>query len=587
MLLLLHARVFILSLRKIAGESSLASPNNLKKSARDLEVLSKQEFDVAIIGGGITGAWLALHASSMGYATVLLERGDFASETSSASSKLLHGGIRYLQQFHFNKVRESALERAEYINASPHLSHSVPFIVPTYSDIKRSKAFLQCGMIAYQALCVGQNKIIGNAREQLPSSYTVSRSQLNEICDLGDSQHNGGVVFYERHMFDSERMVWSILNTAKQQAAQVFNHVNVSALLGENGRVNGLQARDEIGGADLTIASKLVINAAGPYVDGVNQLLGNTPIPPRINAFAVGSHIITRKISDHAIALTTKQKSDAKLDRGGRHVFVIPWRGYSLIGTSYHEVERPDKVSLQSEHVQQLLDAVNENMPAVNLSRQDVISGYSGLYPLQTEEVRAKVYQGTGEYQIIDHAGEHGVEGLVTALGAKFTTGRKVSELTMDLVNQKLGSRQALTSSKLFDADYADFTDFNAQKVQQYSNQFPATLVTHLARLYGSQIDQVIDHIKSNKDYSNQIISSQPDVLGQVSWAVEHEMAQTITDVLYGRTSLGLLGITAKELEPIADLMSSKLGWDEQTRRQQIEQVVERLNQVASAIEGV
>ena len=167
---------------------------------RNLTKLIEQTFDIVIIGGGISGAWLALHCSQAGYKTALLEQGDFAEKTSSASSKLLHGGIRYLQQMQFNKVRESAMERAHYLFAAPHLSKPIPFIVPTYPDFKRSKFFLFSGLCVYKALCLGENSIIGNKEQYLPPITSLSRTELNDRCDLSDSNHNGGMVFYEYHM---------------------------------------------------------------------------------------------------------------------------------------------------------------------------------------------------------------------------------------------------------------------------------------------------------------------------------------------------------------------------------------------------
>ena len=161
---------------------------------RNTQALASQQFDVCIVGGGISGAWLALHCAQSGLTTALIEKGDFASQTSSSSSKLLHGGIRYLQQFQFGKVRESAIERAHYIYAAPHLSTAVPFAVPTYRDFQRSKTFLRSGMLAYKSLCFGEDRIIESREEHLPPITSISSSGLNEICELEGNEHTGAVV---------------------------------------------------------------------------------------------------------------------------------------------------------------------------------------------------------------------------------------------------------------------------------------------------------------------------------------------------------------------------------------------------------
>lgn len=554
---------------------------------RNVSKLTKQKFDVVIIGGGISGAWLALHCAQQGYSTALIERADFASSTSSASSKLLHGGIRYLQQFQFDKVRESAMERAHYLYAAPHLSTAVPFVVPTYPDFKRSKFFLNCGMLAYRMLCLGESRLIGSKEEELPSIYSINSDKLNDICDLTQEHHTGAVVFYERHMLDSERMVLAILQSAKKLGAEVHNYVSAVGFTGDKENITGVQAHDEVSGEQLTIESKLVINAAGPFIDNLNVKLKSADTAPRINGFAVGSHIITRQLCDHAIALTTKHQSDAKIDRGGRHIFVIPWRGYSLIGTSYDEIDNPNgDLTIQPDHVDQLLDAVNESWPSARLVRDDIISGYSGLYPLHTENINNTVYQGSGEYQIIDHQDANGVSGMITALGAKFTTGRKISDLTMRLIKRRLGGTKIPQKSKLVGADFDSFSSFRTTKIQQYSNTYSTETIDHLLMLYGSEIDAFFASIEGRPELQKTICATQPDLLGQVAWAVSHEQAITMNDVLFGRTSLGLLGIAEQELTDIANIMSELLGWDDKQKTRRIKSAADQLITTQRAIRG-
>lgn len=564
----------------------------MTSSKRDLSGLADQQFDVVIVGGGITGAWLSLHCVQQGYKTALIEKADYASQTSSASSKLLHGGIRYLQQMQFDKVRESAMERAEYIYAAPHLSSSVPFVVPTYPDFKRSKFFLSCGMLAYQTLCIGENSVIDSSEQRLPSVRSIGAKKLNEICDLKNEPHTGAVVFHERHMIDSERMVLAILQTAGDLGAHVHNYVSAQAFLGRDDCVTGVSARDEINGDEFFVNAKLVINAAGPWVDTLNSKLRNADKAPSINGFAVGSHIITRPLCDHAIALTTKHQSDSKIDRGGRHVFVIPWRGYSLIGTSYDEIDSPNgDLSLQTQHVDQLLEAINEGMPSANLRRDDIVSGYCGLYPLRTDNIKSTVYQGSGEYQIIDHQSANNVTGLVTALGAKFTTGRKISALTMKLVNSKLSeakplSKTSLVKQKLRGSVYQSFAQFRKTKLEQYTPQYKTETIDHLLMSYGSDIDNFLTSIAGNPELQQVICATQADLLGQVVWATKQEQAVTLNDVVFGRTSLGLLGIQNIELLAVADLMAQHLGWSEQQREQQLNITSARLDKTQAAING-
>ncbi|RBP49625.1 glycerol-3-phosphate dehydrogenase/oxidase [Arenicella xantha] len=554
-------------------------------SNRNTAQLSKQAYDVLIIGGGISGAWLSLHCAQLGLKTALIDKGDYASQTSSSSSKLLHGGIRYLQQMQFGKVRESAMERAEYIYAAAHLSNAVPFAVPTYRDFQRSKFFLNCGMLAYRLLCIGENRVIGSKENYLPPIRSISAPQLNTICDLSNEAHTGGVVFYERHMLDSERMVLAIIQTAQDHHADTFNYVSAQHFLQSDDRITGVAAKDELTGETFSIQSKLVINAAGPWIDNLNQDLPRSASAPRINGFAVGSHIVTRQLSDHAIALTTKHQSDAKIDRGGRHVFIIPWRGFSLIGTSYDEIENPNgDLSIQADHVSQLLDAVNAGLPSAKLTRADLISGYSGLYPLQTDNIKRTVYQGSGEYQIIDHQVANGVEGLVTALGAKYTTGRKLSELTMKLVGSKLGMTKTPPRTKLRASQYQSLAEFSTAKVGQYSSSYSAATIQHLIMQYGSDLDAFFTYIADHPEWQRPISDDHLDLVGQIFWAVEKEQAVSLHDVLFHRTSLGLLGISTESIHAAAGHMSTILEWSDTQQELEINRVLKRLNSIEQAL---
>lgn len=565
--------------------SSKASPV-IDASKRDLSSLRSQDYDTIIVGGGISGAWLALHCAQQGYRTALIEKHDYASQTSSSSSKLLHGGIRYLQQMQFAKVRESALERAHYLRAAPHLSNAVPFIVPTYRSFQKSKLFLNCGMLAYRFLCLGENKIIASKEQQLPPIRSISANELDQICDLSNEDHTGGVVFFERHMLDSERMVLAVLQTAKSIGAEVHNYVSAQNFMVQNDRVSGVHCRDELTGDEFELNSKLVINSAGPWIDSLNSNLKNADRAPSVNGFAIGAHIITRQICDHAIAITTKHQSDAKIDRGGRHVFIIPWRGYSLIGTSYEDINSPNEdLSIQASHVDQLLDAVNEGMPSAQLSRDDLVSGYAGLYLLHTDNIKATVYQGSGEYQIIDHAKANGIEGLVTSLGAKFTTGRKLSELSMRLINDKLGCQTINTTAcKLKGSDYDSLSAFTLAKTEQYSSKFSADQIKHLIAHYGSELDDFIKSLDGRPELHEKICPHQHDIIGQVVWAISKEQAVNLNDMLFNRCSLGLLGIEKTQVKKVAKLMALHLNWSAEQQLEQENQVLTRLADTKAAL---
>lgn len=551
---------------------------------RDINALRNQQFDVAIVGGGISGAWLALHCAQSGYKTALVEQSDFASQTSSSSSKLLHGGIRYLQQMQFGKVRESAFERAQYITAAPHLSHALPFLVPTYKDFARSKFLLRCGMFAYRILTLGENRLIRDNAEQLPGMKSLDASQLSDLVNLGGETHTGAIQFFERHIYNSERMVLEILKTAANLGATISNYCSVTKLLENDNKITGLQVNDTLTEQGFSIDTRLVINAAGPWIDDLNSQL--TTAKRSINGYAVGSHLITRKIADHAIAITTQHNSGAAIDRGGRHIFVIPWQGYSLIGTSYDEVTSPEKNMLPTAaHIRQLLDAVNHGMPNAKLTRQDLISGYSGLYPLRTNEIDSSIYQGSGEYVIIDHAKSHQRKGLITALGAKYTTGRKLSMLTLPLVQKQLGGSLNLGQIRLSCSQYSNYTAFRLSKIKQYGALLEQATLVHLLKLHGSNIDALMELVIHDKLLGKPICNSQPDIHAQIIWAIRHEQAETLEDILFRRTSLGFFGISEAEVKTIAKFAQQEAQWSDAQTDIFLAQVNVRIQAIATALD--
>lgn len=556
------------------------------------EKLISTHFDVVVVGGGISGAWITHLLTQAGYHCALIERKDFASETSSSSSKLLHGGIRYLQQMDFAKVRESTLERARYLASAPHMASAVPFIVPTFKDLKRSKAFLNAGMVAYRTLGLGQGRLLAKAGVKLPATHSLDADALNALCQLPDLDHTGAVVFPEFHLYDSERTVWSLVDSARDGGATVVNHASADSLLVEGDRVAGIMVSMSAPEAEFPVKAKLVINAAGPWVDRVTGTLDEDRVSPLINGYATGAHLITRQlVADHAIAINTRQKSSTRIDRGGRHIFVIPWRGLSLIGTSYRETDDPDDADLLTqEDMDQLLDAVNEALPHAQLQQQDIISAFSGLYPLRVQTIRSNEYQGTGEYLICDHDSNNALKGLITSLGAKYTTGRKLGELTTALVKKKLPPNNTVASrpdhtDRLSCARYTNLSTFKEQQHHRYGSRFSTQQIEHWIHTFGSTMDAFIAYMDSNSDSEllhSTIISGQPDVFGQIAWAVENEMALHLEDALLRRTSVGLLGITRSQIQTAAKLMASLLGWSDSDITREILTITNRQDVIAT-----
>jgi glycerol-3-phosphate dehydrogenase len=533
---------------------------------REPDRLARGDFDVLIIGGGITGACLAHDAALRGLSVALIEKDDFGGATSAASSKLLHGGIRYLQQGRIDKVRESAMERAAFQTIAPHLSTYVPFLIPTYPGWARGRLALSAGVRLYEWLTAGQNHRIPDPGKHVPPCARLSAETLvRRVGTLAaGAPPTGAYVVPEAHMYNSERVTLAFLKTAVTSGATIANYVSAEAFLRTGRRVSGVTARDLLTGRELAISARLTINAAGPWMAALDRGLAAGTLARRITAFSYGAHIITRPLlTDVAIALPTTRRARAVVTRGGRHVFVIPWRGQSLIGTTDRPFAgSPDDVRPTDEDVDDLIGDVNQALPGAELQRADVRHAFAGLYPLTDEVVRGDVYQGTGDYQIADHAARDGVDGCLSVLGAKFTTARRVAERAIDLACEKLRRPRVACETHRRPLEGGDIRDGRAFE-QDIRRRYPALepdTVRHLIASYGTTVDEVLR--AAGSEGQRRLTPGRESIEAEVAYAVDREMAVSLEDVVFRRTGLGTIGHPgAGCLRRCADIIGARLGW--------------------------
>jgi glycerol-3-phosphate dehydrogenase len=536
---------------------------------RSPERLGDREFDLLIVGGGISGACLAHDAALRGLSVALVEKSDFGAATSAASSKLLHGGIRYLQQLQIGKVRESARERAAFLRIAPHLIRWVPFIVPTFSDLLRGRAVLSAGMTVYGLLCRGQDDAIRDPSRRVPRSRFLTRSTLlDQLPSLaGLKGLTGAHALYEAHMHSSERMTLAFVKSAAASGAEVANHVRVEALLRDGARVRGARVRDLVSGNQIDVRARVVANAAGPWLARLNEELHLDRLRRDITSFSKGVHIVTRElISGAAIAFPTRRRGKTLVDRGGRHMFVIPWRDHSLIGTTDSPFAGGlDDVAPAERDVEELIGEVRAALPNAGLTAGDVRFAYAGLYPLTEKNVRPDVYQGTGDYQLVDHAATAGIDGFVSVLGAKYTTARRLAERAADLVVRKLGARAApcrTRSAPLAGGDIEDLSAFTTAMHTRYAGMVAPDIVAELVANYGTEMDEVLGVARAMPDGLTRLAAARSTIEAEVLYAVDREMAVHLDDVVFRRTGLGTIGHPGEgALRRCAALMGERLGW--------------------------
>jgi glycerol-3-phosphate dehydrogenase len=544
---------------------------------RSTSRLGRTKFDILIIGGGITGACLAWDAVNRGLSVALIEKDDFGAQTSAASSKLLHGGIRYLQQGRLGKVRESALERAYFQKIAPHLTRYIPFVVPAYKSLMKSKWVLYAGMLVYRLICLGQNRSLTDPGKRVPGWKGLSREELTDyVPDITLQEITGGVVFYESHMHSSERMTLAFIAAAQQAGAQVANYVRADSFVRHGDTISGVQTTDVVSGESLTIHATCVVNAAGPWI----PLLNNTESKQKlVTAFSKGAHIVTDRVTaDAAIALATTKKNVSIINRGGRHVFVIPWRGHSLIGTTYDAYRRAlDEVHPTEADIAELIDDINSAIGQPLLTRDKVRYAFAGIYPLIDDDINTQVYQGTGEYQVIDHAAMEGIEGLVTVFGAKYTTARLVAEKALDSIAARFDKSLKPCRTRNLPLPCGaidDIGSFRESKRAEYSELLDPAIIDHLVTNYGTDIDAVVQYVRQDRQWATCLCAGLPDIEAQAVYAIEQEMVCHLDDFIFRRSGLGTLGYPGDEpLQRCLAIFAGQLGWDAQRQSQEMQRV--------------
>ncbi|HBI15660.1 MAG TPA: hypothetical protein DDY20_09135 [Desulfobulbaceae bacterium] len=545
---------------------------------RDIQSLQQREFDVLVIGGGITGACIAHDVAQRGMRVALIEKRDFGWFTSSASSKLLHGGIRYLPLGQLGKVRESAGERFIFQRIAPHLTYYLPFIVPVFKgSIMKSAFAMKLAMRLYDSICVGLQQSDDPAKK-IPATHFLDQQHLISLLPLTSSLKNlaGGQVLYESHMWSSERMTLAFVKTAVAHGAVAANYVEMQSFTKECDRITGALVFDKLNNTGFPVRARITVNAAGPFIQGINDQHAGLTLARQTTGFSKGVHLVTRKLIDHyAIALPTSKKTEGMINRGGRHIFILPWRGRSLIGTTNVPFSgKLDDVGVTHQDILDFLEDINQTLPAAQLRHQDVLYAFSGIYPLTAREIRPDTYQGTGEYQVIDHE-QHGVGGAITALGAKYTTARKVAETATDLLARRLGGhwpRSATAATQLVGGEITNWRAFVENTNKKYTETIEPELLNSLICHYGTEIDKVVELLLTS--IPSEKISPKTLLSALVHHAVKHEMACSVSDVIFRRTGLGTIGHPGQDtIEHIAARMAELLGWDQARIQSEIQDI--------------
>jgi len=538
---------------------------------RNLHELSNTVHDILIIGGGIYGAAAAWEASLRGLSVALIEKADWGAATSSNSLKIIHGGLRYLQHADFKRMRESIRERMVLMRIAPHLVHPLPCVMPTYGHAMKGKEVMRIAMFMNDLVGFDRNGL-QDSQKFLPAGRVISKRECLELIPGIDEQNlTGGAVWYDCQVYNSERMLLSYLHSAARNGAQLANYVEAAGFLVKDKRVLGVKARDTLSHNEFEIRARLVLNNSGPWVNQTLGLLAQKPDGAKVQLSKAMNLILRRQIvPKYAVGVPSKfefKDSDAIINKGSRLLFITPWRGRSMVGTThvaYHG--EPKDFRVTEADIQTFLDEVSAAFPAANLKREDVAYFNGGLLPMEGVNPRSGDVRLVKHYILRDHEQEHGLAGLLTVVGVKYTTARDVAEKSIDLAMRKLGvphKKSPGAMTVIYGGDFSRYEDFLQSEIRRKPHGLSEKAMRHLIYNYGSAYPDLFEHIAENSA-ALQPLGADTEVLqAEVVHGARAEMALKLTDVVMRRTELGSAGHPGAEaLYACAHIMAKELRWD-------------------------
>lgn len=498
------------------------------------------DFDLIIIGAGINGAGIARDTAMRGLKVLLLDKGDVGGGTSSWSTRLIHGGLRYLEHGEFGLVRESLNERETLLRIAPHLVRPLPLLFPIYQDARRGRLLLRLGMIAYDLLSFGKS---------LPGHRMLSReAALASAPGLNKEGLVGAALYHDAQVEFAERLVIENALSAIQYGATVVTYARVESFLFSGEELNGVQFVDELTGSRQQATAALVINAAGPWVD---EFLNKTAPTQRLIGGTKGSHLIVAPFSG---APTTGLYIEAKTDQ--RPFFIIPWNSHYLIGTTDIRYDGDlDDVRINDREIDYLLSETNSIIPSAKLKRKHILYAYSGIrsLPFTNESDEQKI---TRRHFIRPHPR---FKNLFSIVGGKLTTYRSLSEETVNLVFNTLGraAPACLTAQT---------------PIAGLASQIKSSpMVARLNRIYGAGANAIREMARADTALGEIFDAESGAIAAEVVYAFRNEFARTLTDCLLRRTMVGLnssLGVGADEAAAV--IAVKHLAWSEDKARDEV-----------------
>jgi glycerol-3-phosphate dehydrogenase len=537
----------------------------MRTRAEELENIAEKQFDLCVIGGGATGSACALDAQLRALRTVVIEAGDFAGATSSAATKIAHGGVRYLEE----AIKEADLqeyrvlvralhERVRMLENAPHLTRTLEFVVPSYHWI--DVAYLDIGLTIYDWLA-GSGRIS-------PSRYLSKAETVKRMPELKRKGLVGSVA-YADGQFDDSRYNITLVQTFTVNGGRALNHARVTDFLRDtNGQISGVVVRDQLTGNTFSVNAKAVLNATGPVSDSIRQLawpsLGKRIRPSK------GAHIL--------LPLEVFPTEDALLipkTEDGRVVFAIPWGGRLLVGTTDEEVSPEDELTVTRDDVEYLLRHLNQYLTR-EVTPDDIVSGFAGARPL----VASADERDTKKLARDDVIEVDPASGLISIMGGKWTTHRAMGEDAIDRVQRQLGVPLTNSQTRNHVLYGGEGFTFDYWKKLCRRHRLSAKTARHLTAKFGTAAEEVVKLGSENAALMRPISADYPAIQAEVIYSARHEMAAAIEDVLARRVGMQFYSWRdAIDSAPVVgSLLAQELGWSTSETQAAVDEYVSKIN---------
>lgn len=535
-----------------------------------LEAIAGAHFEVVVIGGGITGAGVALDAASRGYSVALLEGRDFAIGTSSRSSKMVHGGLRYLENFDVGLVREALLERQLMVELAPHLVYPTPFLVPTFGDDKPDR-MLGLGLNAYDVLAGasgGRNRRERRWRRRpaeaeeswSPDRHrTIDRDEILALTPaLAARDPESAYLFYDCQT-DDVRLVLTVLGEAHRFGAVALNGAKVTRVIEKNGKARQVEFTEAASGETVVVEADNVVNATGVWADQIRpgEIEREEDIP-RISP-SRGTHLL---FSAEDVGMGS---AACIVPAGeGRRIFALPWYGRTLVGTTDIDHEGGiEEVAPTGDDIEYLVNAMNEFL-GLSLTDSDIVGAFAGVRPLISTGDPRRSVDISRQSELYETS-----SGMLTITGGKLTTWRRMAKQTVDRIVERAGREARCQTAEIPLGMEIDPADLAAPEgVSEES-------LNQLAFRYGHSARGILRLAEADPRLARPIIDGSPDLLAEAQIAVENEQARSLADVLLRRTRLGLIAASSldsrESLEPLVEVMADCLGWGDLEKKRQVD----------------